>query len=148
MTRIEIGIIKMLTFYTTLNNTLWRAPLSILERAITVNRNLFFWKTVLRERVYNFELKVALAARSMNVKDFLIRKLIPFTSEFWSTLQVILISFIVVTAVWLYIATQNILKYRKMIGIFVPCLQYFYFWNIFVLSTVLLKIPRCRLIFK
>lgn len=58
---------SMLSFHTTSNKMLGRKPLSIL-------RNLFWRKIILRERVYKFKTTLVQATRSMNYECFIIGK--------------------------------------------------------------------------
>lgn len=77
-------MINTQTFHTASNKRLEIKLPSVLERAITVIGVMkqFSWKIVLIESFYKFQPNVALAARSMNIDYFLIRKhlilLLPF----------------------------------------------------------------------
>lgn len=70
--------IKMLTFHTTLYKRLGRnthLPINTGKSNKSLDlRKLFSWKIVFKERFYEFQLKVALSAWSVNAGCFLIRK--------------------------------------------------------------------------
>lgn len=70
--------IKMLTFPTTSNTTLECKPPSVLERTIATPEfeKMVCLKIVLREIFYRIQQKRLLAAGSVNVKCFLIGKLL------------------------------------------------------------------------